>query len=111
VVHLGAAAHRIAEHARHLEVLGALLGERVQQLAEDARAVAKLANARLALERACVEGDGLVPGVRGRVVAVDAIRLAVVDRIFELADHVHPQVHVRGALLRRLAPRRVVVHC
>ena len=57
----------------HLEVRRALLGERVQQLAVHARVPAILADALLALERARVEGDGLVPSVRGVVVAIDAI--------------------------------------
>ena len=40
-------------------------------------------------------------------VAVGSAGLAVVDGVLELADRVHPRVHVRGALLDRLLARRV----
>mmetsp|Transcript_6307 Transcript_6307/g.18310 ORF Transcript_6307/g.18310 Transcript_6307/m.18310 type:complete len:229 (-) Transcript_6307:261-947(-) len=43
------------------------------------------------------------------VVAMNAVLLAVVDCVLELANDVHPHVHVGGALLRPLNARRVVV--
>eukprot|EP00964_Phaeocystis_antarctica_P083807 scaffold52750_cov55-Phaeocystis_antarctica.AAC.1 len=68
-----------------------------------------------ALERARVEGHALVPRVhrvcRRRVLVAVVLGVgshtgvAVVDRVLELADDVHPHVHVRRTLLGRLPAR------
>mmetsp|Transcript_22121 Transcript_22121/g.63431 ORF Transcript_22121/g.63431 Transcript_22121/m.63431 type:complete len:384 (-) Transcript_22121:132-1283(-) len=87
------------------KVEAALVGEGEQEVA--------IAVILLLGQRAGVEGHALVPSLDGLVVALGAggivggafqvaLHVAVVDGISQLADHIHPNRHVRRALLGRL---------
>ena len=97
-IHLRGARRRIPCAAASAKVFAALVRKTVQQLSR--------LRATRALERSRVERDSLVQRVHRitivRVrVAVCAIRAhhTVVVSILQLADHIHPHVHVHGALL------------
>jgi len=78
-----------------VEIGAALIGERTEHLAGVTDAVGR---AR-ALHTAVVEGDALIPRVDRAVVEVYRVDVAVVDGVLELADDVHPDIHVDSRLL------------
>ena len=73
------------------EVLAALVSEGIKEVAR-ARTVSSL-------EGAGVECNSLVPGVDGAVVALDAVGLAVIKGVLELAKDVLEDVQDDGSLL------------
>ena len=87
----------VAVAGARAEVRAALVRQRVQQLAAAAPV--------RALEGAGVERPALVPRVHAAVVVGSVASAAVADGVLHLVDHVHPDVLVRGALLRQLNAR------
>merc|ERR1712153_197810 len=80
--------------AAGLVVAAALVGEAMKQLAP--------AETIRPLQGASVEAHSLVPGVNGRVVAIDAILVAIVQSVLVLTNDVHENMHVRRSLLDEL---------
>mmetsp|Transcript_29426 Transcript_29426/g.68976 ORF Transcript_29426/g.68976 Transcript_29426/m.68976 type:complete len:218 (-) Transcript_29426:539-1192(-) len=87
------------------KVEAALVGEGEQEIA--------VAVIRLLGQRARIEGHTLVPSLDGLVIALGAggiiggtfqvaLHVAVINRITQLANDIHPNRHVRHALLGRL---------